>query len=47
MGAPCNQTSSARGLTHNGNSPMTSAGMRSMAKTEMPLFGVARFRTAQ
>ncbi len=44
MGEPCNQTPPAHGLTPKGNSRMTSTGMRSMAETEMPLFGVARFR---
>ncbi|GJD54906.1 hypothetical protein MTDSW087_04224 [Methylobacterium dankookense] len=47
MGPTCNQTPPAPGLTPKGNSRMTSTGMRSMAETELPLFGVARFRKAR
>jgi hypothetical protein len=44
MREPCNQTPPARGLTPKGNARMTATGMRSMAETKLPPFGVARFR---
>ncbi|MBB5761921.1 hypothetical protein HNR01_001537 [Methylorubrum rhodesianum] len=44
MGPTCNQTPPAHGLTPKGNPRMTATGMRSMAETKLPLFGVAHFR---
>ena len=44
MREPCNQTPPAHGLTPKGNPRMTATGMRSMAETKLPPFGVARFR---